>query len=151
MFGIGCSLQGTSPCCQLFIYCCLFFFCPCFLSLFFFLLFLFIFFLFFFWGGGREWGEKREARGGSFVLFLQNFQKVPNVWYLIILKRADLRWNRRLEDMEQLTKLQDELLDAASMWDQSFSSFCWFMHRPIWGFYFLFLGKLSTGMRTDSL
>ncbi|KAK2999166.1 hypothetical protein RJ639_022610 [Escallonia herrerae] len=28
---------------------------------------------------------------------------------------ADLRWNRRLEDMEQLKVLQDELLDAASM------------------------------------
>ncbi|MBA0705694.1 hypothetical protein Golax_017871 [Gossypium laxum] len=28
--------------------------------------------------------------------------------------RADLRWNRRLEDMEQLKNLQDELLDAAS-------------------------------------
>lgn len=33
----------------------------------------------------------------------------------VLSKRADLRWNRRLEDMEQLTKLQDELLDAASM------------------------------------
>ncbi|KAL4185729.1 hypothetical protein AMTRI_Chr10g232150 [Amborella trichopoda] len=29
--------------------------------------------------------------------------------------RADLRWNRRLEDLEQLKDLQDELLDAASM------------------------------------
>ncbi|KAL0399116.1 UNVERIFIED_CONTAM: putative ribosomal RNA small subunit methyltransferase B [Sesamum radiatum] len=28
--------------------------------------------------------------------------------------RADLRWNRTLEDMEQLTNLQDELLDSAS-------------------------------------
>ncbi|KAJ8420853.1 hypothetical protein Cgig2_023460 [Carnegiea gigantea] len=32
---------------------------------------------------------------------------------LFILKRPDLRWNRRLEDMEELKKLQDELLDAA--------------------------------------
>ncbi|GFS45162.1 NOL1/NOP2/sun family protein [Actinidia rufa] len=31
------------------------------------------------------------------------------------LRRADLRWNKRLEDMEQLKNLQDELLDAASM------------------------------------
>lgn len=33
----------------------------------------------------------------------------------VLSKRADLRWNRRLEDLEQLTRLQDELLDAASM------------------------------------
>ncbi|KAF8410874.1 hypothetical protein HHK36_003411 [Tetracentron sinense] len=32
----------------------------------------------------------------------------------VLSKRADLRWNRRLEDMEQLKNLQDELLDAAS-------------------------------------
>ncbi|XP_059661224.1 uncharacterized protein LOC132307464 isoform X2 [Cornus florida] len=30
-------------------------------------------------------------------------------------KRADLRWNRRSEDLEQLKDFQDELLDAASM------------------------------------
>lgn len=30
------------------------------------------------------------------------------------IQRADLRWNRRLEDMEELTNLQDELLDSAS-------------------------------------
>ncbi|XP_057486553.1 uncharacterized protein LOC130772631 isoform X2 [Actinidia eriantha] len=33
----------------------------------------------------------------------------------VLSKRADLRWNKRLEDMEQLKNLQDELLDAASM------------------------------------
>ncbi|XP_059666565.1 uncharacterized protein LOC132312279 isoform X2 [Cornus florida] len=33
----------------------------------------------------------------------------------VLSKRADLRWNRRLEDLEQLKDLQDELLDAASM------------------------------------
>lgn len=33
------------------------------------------------------------------------------------LKRADLRWNRKLEDMEQLKNLQDELFDAASLYD----------------------------------
>ncbi|WOL12098.1 hypothetical protein Cni_G20862 [Canna indica] len=33
----------------------------------------------------------------------------------VLSKRADLRWNRRLEDLEHLTHLQDELLDAASM------------------------------------
>ncbi|XP_049345511.1 uncharacterized protein LOC125810029 isoform X2 [Solanum verrucosum] len=32
----------------------------------------------------------------------------------VLSKRADLRWNRRLEDMEQLKHLQDELLDSAS-------------------------------------
>ncbi|KAL7217251.1 hypothetical protein ACSBR1_029041 [Camellia fascicularis] len=32
----------------------------------------------------------------------------------VLSKRADLRWNRRWEDMEQLKNLQDELLDAAS-------------------------------------
>ncbi|GAB4845939.1 hypothetical protein Ancab_024945 [Ancistrocladus abbreviatus] len=31
----------------------------------------------------------------------------------VLSKRADLRWNRKLEDMEELKKLQDELLDAA--------------------------------------
>ncbi|KAL2495957.1 NOL1/NOP2/sun family protein/antitermination NusB domain-containing protein [Forsythia ovata] len=33
----------------------------------------------------------------------------------VLSKRADLRWNRRLEDMKELKHLQDELLDAASM------------------------------------
>ncbi|XP_074575301.1 uncharacterized protein LOC141831796 [Curcuma longa] len=33
----------------------------------------------------------------------------------VLSKRADLRWNRRFEDFEQLKNLQDELLDAASM------------------------------------
>jgi 16S rRNA (cytosine967-C5)-methyltransferase len=32
----------------------------------------------------------------------------------VLSKRADLRWNRKLEDMLELTKLQDELLDSAS-------------------------------------
>ncbi|RYR45308.1 hypothetical protein Ahy_A07g031144 isoform D [Arachis hypogaea] len=32
----------------------------------------------------------------------------------VLSKRADLRWNRKLEDMEDLKKLQDELLDAAA-------------------------------------
>ncbi|KAK8926575.1 hypothetical protein KSP39_PZI018149 [Platanthera zijinensis] len=32
----------------------------------------------------------------------------------VLSKRADLRWNRRLEDLEQLKQLQDELFDAAS-------------------------------------
>ncbi|XP_027329619.1 uncharacterized protein LOC113846023 isoform X2 [Abrus precatorius] len=32
----------------------------------------------------------------------------------VLSKRADLRWNRKLEDIEELKKLQDELLDAAS-------------------------------------
>ncbi|KAL5736203.1 hypothetical protein ACOSQ2_030991 [Xanthoceras sorbifolium] len=33
----------------------------------------------------------------------------------VLSKRADLRWNRRLEDLEQLKNLQDDLLDAASL------------------------------------
>ncbi|XP_019701413.1 uncharacterized protein [Elaeis guineensis] len=33
----------------------------------------------------------------------------------VLSKRADLRWNRQLEDLEHLKHLQDELLDAASM------------------------------------
>ncbi|XP_004491518.1 uncharacterized protein [Cicer arietinum] len=32
----------------------------------------------------------------------------------VLSKRADLRWNKKLEDIEQLKILQDELLDAAS-------------------------------------
>ncbi|KAI0511692.1 hypothetical protein KFK09_012324 [Dendrobium nobile] len=32
----------------------------------------------------------------------------------VLSKRADLRWNRRLEDLGQLKQLQDELLDSAS-------------------------------------
>ncbi|XP_019245748.1 PREDICTED: uncharacterized protein LOC109225514 isoform X2 [Nicotiana attenuata] len=32
----------------------------------------------------------------------------------VLSKRADLRWNRKQEDMEQLKHLQDELLDSAS-------------------------------------
>ncbi|KAF6147788.1 hypothetical protein GIB67_006761 [Kingdonia uniflora] len=35
--------------------------------------------------------------------------------FIHLLKRADLRWNRRLEDMEELKNLQNGLLDAASM------------------------------------
>ncbi|KAF5461204.1 hypothetical protein F2P56_021022 [Juglans regia] len=33
----------------------------------------------------------------------------------VLSKRADLRWNRKLEDVEQLKNLQDELFDAASL------------------------------------
>ncbi|GKD79283.1 antitermination NusB domain-containing protein [Tanacetum coccineum] len=33
----------------------------------------------------------------------------------VLSKRADLRWNRKSEDMEELKSLQDDLLDAASM------------------------------------
>ncbi|GAA0140302.1 RNA methyltransferase [Lithospermum erythrorhizon] len=32
----------------------------------------------------------------------------------VLSKRADLRWNRRVEDMEQLKHLQDELFDSAA-------------------------------------
>ncbi|KAJ4811094.1 Ribosomal RNA small subunit methyltransferase B [Rhynchospora pubera] len=33
----------------------------------------------------------------------------------VLSKRADLRWNRHLEDLKELTRLQDELLDAAAL------------------------------------
>ncbi|XP_078163892.1 NOL1/NOP2/sun family protein / antitermination NusB domain-containing protein isoform X1 [Carex rostrata] len=33
----------------------------------------------------------------------------------VLSKRADLRWNRLLKDLEELTHLQDELLDVASL------------------------------------
>ncbi|KAJ0101362.1 hypothetical protein Patl1_03931 [Pistacia atlantica] len=33
----------------------------------------------------------------------------------VLSKRADLRWNKSLEDLEELKNLQDELLDAASL------------------------------------
>lgn len=42
-------------------------------------------------------------------------------------KRADLRWNRQFEDLEELVCLQDELLDSASLWDSccyKFLKFC---------------------------
>lgn len=98
------------------LYFLLFIFLLSFLSFSFFLSFILVYFLsFFFLGGWEGMGGEEGGKRGFFCIILQNFQKVPNVWYLIILKRADLRWNRRLEDMEQLTKLQDELLDAASM------------------------------------
>ena len=34
--------------------------------------------------------------------------------FSLVLKRADLRWRRTPEDVEQLTVLQDELFEAAS-------------------------------------
>lgn len=40
--------------------------------------------------------------------------------YLNFWKRADLRWNRKLEDVEQLKNLQDELFDAASLYEPKF-------------------------------
>ncbi|KAL5972449.1 hypothetical protein ACLOJK_041704 [Asimina triloba] len=63
---------------------------------------------------------------------LRTFSRIPSIDYVENTKktycqslsvfldtkfsaRADLRWNRRFEDMEQLTNLQDELLDAASL------------------------------------
>ncbi|KAM3258165.1 hypothetical protein ACQJBY_050109 [Aegilops geniculata] len=33
----------------------------------------------------------------------------------VLSKRADLRWNRQFEDLEELVYLQDELLDSASL------------------------------------
>jgi hypothetical protein len=44
-----------------------------------------------------------------------SIQLFDAIFLIDFLKRADLRWNRRLEDMEELKNLQDELLDAASL------------------------------------
>jgi 16S rRNA (cytosine967-C5)-methyltransferase len=40
---------------------------------------------------------------------------IINLLFFNVPKRADLRWNRQFEDLEELMCLQDELLDSASM------------------------------------
>jgi hypothetical protein len=42
--------------------------------------------------------------------------KLLHYIFFIVPKRADLRWNRQFEDLEELICLQDELLDSASTW-----------------------------------
>lgn len=53
--------------------------------------------------------EKNPVKGDKVLL------DTPCSGLGVLSKRADLRWNRKLEDMEQLKNLQDELLDAASI------------------------------------
>ncbi|KAK9268736.1 hypothetical protein L1049_000497 [Liquidambar formosana] len=56
----------------------------------------------------RIFAEKNQVKWDKVLL------DAPCSGLGVLSKRADLRWNRRLEDMEQLQNLQDELLDAAS-------------------------------------
>lgn len=51
---------------------------------------------------------------GLMCLLIVPMRYLTVIYSLSIIQRADLRWNRRLEDMEELTNLQDALLDAAS-------------------------------------
>ncbi|OVA20119.1 Bacterial Fmu (Sun)/eukaryotic nucleolar NOL1/Nop2p [Macleaya cordata] len=55
----------------------------------------------------RIFAEKNTVKFDKVLL------DVPCSGLGVLSKRADLRWNRRLEDMEELNNLQDELLDAA--------------------------------------
>ncbi|KAL4618586.1 hypothetical protein ACB092_06G021500 [Castanea dentata] len=57
----------------------------------------------------RILAEKNPVKGDKVLL------DAPCSGLGVLSKRADLRWNRKLEDMEQLKNLQDELLDAASI------------------------------------
>lgn len=56
----------------------------------------------------RTFAESSPMKSGKVLL------DAPCSGLGVLSKRADLRWNRRLEDMKQLKNLQDELLDAAS-------------------------------------
>ncbi|TYI42563.1 hypothetical protein ES332_A01G108000v1 [Gossypium tomentosum] len=56
----------------------------------------------------RTFAENSPMKSGKVLL------DAPCSGLGVLSKRADLRWNRRLEDMKQLKNLQDELLDAAS-------------------------------------
>ncbi|CAN6479776.1 unnamed protein product [Victoria cruziana] len=57
----------------------------------------------------RTFAEKTSVKADKVLL------DVPCSGMGVLSKRADLRWNRKAEDMEQLQNLQDELLDAAAM------------------------------------
>ncbi|KAB1228081.1 Ribosomal RNA small subunit methyltransferase B [Morella rubra] len=57
----------------------------------------------------RTFADKHPVKGDKVLL------DAPCSGLGVLSKRADLRWNRRLEDMEQLKNLQDELFDAASL------------------------------------
>ncbi|KAL6999111.1 16S rRNA (cytosine(967)-C(5))-methyltransferase [Sarracenia purpurea var. burkii] len=55
----------------------------------------------------RIFYDHNQVKGDKVLL------DVPCSGLGVLSKRADLRWNRRWEDMQQLKDLQDELLDAA--------------------------------------
>ncbi|CAN1193993.1 Probable ribosomal RNA small subunit methyltransferase B [Linum perenne] len=59
----------------------------------------------------REFSEETKEKYDKVLL------DVPCSGLGVLSKRADLRWNRRLEDLEELKSLQDELLNAASVYD----------------------------------
>ncbi|KAJ3676387.1 hypothetical protein LUZ60_003799 [Juncus effusus] len=59
--------------------------------------------------------DLRSYQGGSGVKSDKVLLDAPCSGLGVLSKRADLRWNRGLEDLEELTKLQDELLDSASL------------------------------------
>lgn len=56
----------------------------------------------------REWAREPDAPRADRVLL-----DAPCSGLGVLAKRADLRWQRRPEDLRDLTALQDELLDAA--------------------------------------
>ncbi|XP_073281285.1 uncharacterized protein [Primulina huaijiensis] len=58
--------------------------------------------------------DLREFSDSNSLKFDKVLLDAPCSGLGVLCKRADLRWNRRLEDMEQLKTLQDELLDSAS-------------------------------------
>ncbi|TVU09928.1 hypothetical protein EJB05_43427, partial [Eragrostis curvula] len=57
----------------------------------------------------RQYAEDTSAKYDKVLL------DAPCSGLGVLSKRADLRWNRQFEDLEELTCLQDELLDSASM------------------------------------
>ncbi|XP_062168889.1 uncharacterized protein LOC133874953 isoform X2 [Alnus glutinosa] len=57
----------------------------------------------------RTFAEKNPVKGDKVLL------DAPCSGLGVLSKRADLRWNRKLEDIEQLKNLQDGLFDAASV------------------------------------
>lgn len=59
--------------------------------------------------------DLREFSDSNSLKFDKVLLDAPCSGLGVLSKRADLRWNRRLEDMEQLKTLQDELLDSASI------------------------------------
>ncbi|KAK1269562.1 hypothetical protein QJS04_geneDACA006713 [Acorus gramineus] len=56
----------------------------------------------------RDFAEKNSTKPDKILL------DAPCSGLGVLSKRADLRWNRRLEDLEELKDLQDELLDSAA-------------------------------------
>ncbi|XP_073149600.1 uncharacterized protein [Henckelia pumila] len=58
--------------------------------------------------------DLREFADSNSLKFDKVLLDAPCSGLGVLSKRADLRWNRRLEDMDQLKTLQDELLDSAS-------------------------------------